>query len=251
MKRGAIYARVSDPSDLRVASIESQIEAVKAKLVGYKIDQFVERHTAAKLWERVELNKLRERIRSGYYQKVGVYCIDRLSRDGAHLAILFEEAERYNCELFSATEVIENTPEGKLMLAVRGFVAEVERLKIRERTQRGTQRLFDENKIICSGWARFGYKYNKATRTREIEPTAAAIVRRMFDLAASGKSIRSITTIFNNEHVPTSYELLGMGRRSRGWVMATVREMLIDPSYYGQPIQWKGQGPGWAYSAYS
>jgi site-specific DNA recombinase len=173
-----------------------------------------------------------------------VHALDCLSRDAAHLAILYDEAQRDGCQYVSVTEKIQDTPKGKLMRSVRGFVAEVERIKIIERTRRGIQKLVYDNKVVCAGFARFGYKYDPEKCVPVIEPVAAAIVKRMFTLASGGQSLRSIATLFNHENVPTSYELQGRGRRARGWSEATTRKLIRDKSYYGEPFRWKGKPLG-------
>jgi site-specific DNA recombinase len=239
LTKGSIYARVSGTDDVRVASVESQIADTRAKLTDYIItddDIFIERYTGKFLHERPDLSRLRERIRAGYYGALGIYCLDRLSRRATHLSVLFDEAERFKCTIISATEDIENSPEGELMRNIRGYVAEVERIKIADRTNRGAQRLLDDGKLLCAGKARFGYQYVKQTRERVIVAEQAAIVQRIFKMAAQGVSIRQMCVIFNGEGIKTSREFAGHKRGTKGWVASVMRTILRDPSYYGQPM---------------
>jgi site-specific DNA recombinase len=48
-----------------------------------------------------------------------------------------DEAERAGAKLVFVTEGLDSTPEGQMMQSVRGYVTEVERQKIKERTSRG------------------------------------------------------------------------------------------------------------------
>ena len=48
----------------------------------------------------------------------------------AHLYIIAEECERYECDLIFITEPLDTSAEGKLLMTVRGYVAEVERIKL-------------------------------------------------------------------------------------------------------------------------
>lgn len=48
-----------------------------------------------------------------------------------------DEAERAGAKLVSVTEEPDSTPGGQMKQSVRGYVAEVERQKIKERTSRG------------------------------------------------------------------------------------------------------------------
>ena len=240
-RRPAIYARVSGPGDTRTASIETQIEEVCRKL-GVEVppeDIFIEKYTGKLLHERPVLSRLRERIRAGYYDTVGIYCLDRLSRGStAHLAVIFEEAERFGCSIVSATEEIDSTPEGELLRNIRGYVAQVERIKILERTQRGTRRMLDQGIIICSGKARLGYRYDKDIRQRVIQPAEAEIVKRIFALAVGGVAIRRICHILDGEQIPTPRECAGQKKGLKGWSKSVVLKILRDPSYYGAPMSW-------------
>jgi site-specific DNA recombinase len=242
--RAAAYARVSDPSDPRTASLDSQLQGIKARLKGYQIDEYVERQSGAEFDARPELTKLREKLKLGIYQKLGVYALDRLSRDIVHLCTIWYECQRSRCELFSSTETLEDTAEGRLLVAVRGFVAQTEREKIKERTQRGLRRLLEEGKIPGAGVAKFGYVYDKQTRQREIHPEAAPIVQRIFQLAAQARTIRQIMNLFNNEGIPSANTFAKRAPAIRGWGKEVIRSILRDPSYYGERLQWAGQPVG-------
>ena len=65
------------------------------------------------------------------------YAVDRLSREQAHLYILDDECDRAGAEMLFVTEEFDKTPVGKMIRSVKGFAAELEREKIRERTMRG------------------------------------------------------------------------------------------------------------------
>jgi site-specific DNA recombinase len=140
--------------------------------------------------------------------------------------------------LISSTEEIDKTPEGQLMLAVKGYVAETERIRILERTQRVIKKLLDDNRLICAGKPRLGYAYDVETRSRVICEDTAHIVQRIFQLAAEGTSIRSICLILNAEHVRIPHKFHGKPRGRLGWGKQTVVNILRDPSYKGEAMSW-------------
>lgn len=243
--RSAIYARVSGHDDPRMASLDSQVQAVANFLTAKGFtsnpeDIFIERYTGTNLHDRPELTKLRQGVIGKKYAAYAVYCLDRLSREPTHLAVLFDEAERHGVAILSATEEIDSTPEGELLRNIRGYVAKVERVKILDRTARGTQRLLDQNKLICSGVARFGYRYNKENRSREIVPEEAEIVRRIFQERATGKSLRQIWIGLNNDNIPSPAEWRGkvFKRGKTSWTKDTITKILNDKSYIGEPMVW-------------
>jgi site-specific DNA recombinase len=211
-------------------------------------DIYVEKFTGRLLHERPELSRLRALIRSGYYQAIAVYCLDRLSRDPTHLAVLWDECEVHSCSIISATEDVDSTPEGVLIRNIRGYASQVERLKIVDRTQRGVQALLNAGKLICTGKARYGYQYDKVTHTRVIHEPAAAVVRRIFTLAAQRVSVPAICRILNSEGIPTVSASGGYKRISRRWGKSTVINLIRDPSYYGEPMSWgKSRASGQRY----
>jgi site-specific DNA recombinase len=243
--RAAVYARVSGTDDPRDASLDTQVEATQKKFreLGYVVeaeDVYVEKYTGTNLHDRPEMSRMRQGVLAGRYQAYGVYCLDRLSRNATHLSVLFDEAERHGCQVISATEEIDKTPEGVLMRNIRGYVAEVERLKILDRTARGTARLLEQGLLICSGLPRFGYRYDKETRTRESVHEEAVIVRRIFSWAADGWSVRKICQALNAEGVPSPSAWRGKvyKRGASHWVKDTVSNLLRDRSYIGEPMVW-------------
>src|SRR5205807_4965115 len=101
------------------------------------------------------------------------------------------------------TEELDNTPEGKLMQSVKAYVAEVERLKIRERTRRGHKTKLLTGKPVFNGWELYGYRANKAQGVWEIYEPEAAVVRRIFRMYAEGWGAHSICSTFNAEGIPS------------------------------------------------
>ena len=138
--RVAIYCRVSSAGQEGNSSLDTQAERCRtyASERGWIVTEvFREVHTGSELFERPQLNRLREVVRSHDCDVVLAYALDRLSRSQAHLGFLLSEFDHLGVRLALVTEDLADTPEGRLLQSVRGFVAEVERLKIRERSQRG------------------------------------------------------------------------------------------------------------------
>jgi len=65
---------------------------------------------------------------------------------------------------------------------------------------------------------------------RRINEAEAAVVRRIFTLAAGGKGLRAIAHLLNAEHVPAPRP---QQDRPRGWAPSSVREVLYRDLYRG------------------
>lgn len=96
------------------------------------------------------------------------------------------------------------------------------------------KKLYSANKIkwergySTSGTVPFGYKRNEKGRY-EIEPGAALIVRRIFDLALEGKNTRQIADTLNEEGhpIPSVYNRMH-GIRNSGGIMARNPDEIWD-----------------------
>jgi site-specific DNA recombinase len=82
-------------------------------------------------------DQLRSGIKSGAYAAVFCYATDRLSRSPVHLVLIAEECQKCEVALVFVTEPLDSSPEGQLLTFVRGWAAQLEREKIKDRTIRG------------------------------------------------------------------------------------------------------------------
>jgi site-specific DNA recombinase len=204
----AIYVRVSTTKqEQEGTSLESQEAAcvAYARQHGYTVHAdhiFREVHTGGELWERPRVTALRAAMKAGEFSAVIAYAVDRLSRDQAHLYILDDEATRAGVELLFVTEEFDKTPEGKLIRSVKGFVAEMEREKIKERTMRGMRTRVAQGRLLGKTPPPYGYRYADAGRSRlEPDPDTAPIVRRIF-AAEAGTTIRRIAAELDAVGIP-------------------------------------------------
>jgi site-specific DNA recombinase len=200
---------------------------------GYVVDEshvYSEVHTGAEIFERPQMSVLRAAIRAKEIDVVVAHALDRLTRTQAHQGLLLSEAEHAGVAIEFVTERLEDSPEGRLLLSVRGFVAEVERLKIAERTQRGKRARIDAGKYNVGCRAPFGYRWeDHATKARLIEdPMTAPIVRRIFRDLSSGVSARQLSLRLTSERVPTP---TGKGQT---WYWSTIRTIVGNPVYWGE-----------------
>ena len=97
----------------------------------------------------------------------------------------------------------EKSETGALLRNVRAFAAALEREKIAERTQRG------KRARVASGshwWGRspLWLRWADAEKSRLIrDPATAPVVRRIFDLALDGMSLRGICTAMERDAIPS------------------------------------------------
>jgi site-specific DNA recombinase len=228
--RAAIYCRVStDDQEKEGTSLQTQLEACLkyCQEKGYQVNRrFSETYSGLTL-DRPKLIELREMINANQVDVIVVYCLDRLSRDPAHGAMLFQQLEEHNVRLEAVTETIENTDLGKLISYIRGFASKLEADKIRERTMRGKLARVKEGKLPQgTGIGIYGYNWDKATGKRTINESEADVVRKIFTMASGGTSFNRIAIKLNQEECRTKSGSL--------WHPLTIRRIVTNPTYTGK-----------------
>lgn len=87
---------------------------------------------------RPRLNEMLTDMRSGLFDCIVAYKIDRLGRSTKHLLTICEECYNKNINLVFATQNIDTkTPVGKMFFTILGSIAEFESSLISERTKLG------------------------------------------------------------------------------------------------------------------
>jgi site-specific DNA recombinase len=234
-ERAAIYIRISDRKQEDNYSLETQEERARAYCAGHGyavVGVYREVHTGRDLFDRPELSALRMAIRRREVDVVVAHALDRLTRQQAHLGLLVSEMDYAGVRLELVTEVFENTPEGKLIQGVKAYAAEIERLKIAERTQRGTRARAEHGALIAGCRASYGYRWiddtdaiGEVVRPKArlaIDPVTSDIVIRIYRDVLAGISTRAISLALTAEGIPTP-----TGKRV--WGASTVNCILTNP----------------------
>ena len=254
VSRAGIYIRVSSAQQAKGASLDTQEEAARRYCDehGYEVVAvYRDVHTGAELFERSGMTSLLDNVRDRRLEVVVAHALDRLSRSQHHQGVIFTECDRRQVAIEFSTEKLEDTPEGRLLSAVHGFMSEVERLKIRERTMRGIRARVADGKALGKGVAPFGYRYvapdyngegavvRGTLRTHyEADPAAVDHLRWVFTQADAGTSLRRIGFGLEERGVlPPYHDRTG----STKWHASTVRDVLSNTSYVGDGVAYKVQ----------
>jgi site-specific DNA recombinase len=161
--RAAIYARVSTDRQNRDQTIDSQLDALRRWASDHGHDlrtEYVftdEGYSGARL-DRPALDRLRDAVREGAVEVVGVYSPDRLARKYAYQVLLLEEFQRAGCPVCFVHRPITDDPHDQLLLQIQGAVAEYERAVLKERFRRGKLQKARAGQWVTSA-APYGYRY--------------------------------------------------------------------------------------------
>jgi len=236
--RAAIYCRVSTvDQEKEGASLQSQIDSClsKAHELGYQVS---EEHIFSETWSGAELDrpqlvKVRSLVKQEEIQALLCHSTDRLARNPIHIAIIAEECEKRGIKLIFVTEPLDSSPEGQLIRYVKGYAAQIEKEKIKERTMRGKKMRAMAGRLPAGSHARlYGYDYlpgkGVGEGVRYINDSQAHWVRQMFRwLVEESMSTHAITYRLRDLGVPTPS---GKGY----WLESTVGNILRNPAYCGK-----------------
>ena len=235
--RAAVYCRVSSAGQEDNSSLATQEASCRAYATdrGWTVAAvYREVHTGAELFERPELTRLRETMRGGAFDVLIVHALDRLSRKQTHQGLVLSEAEHAGVAWHSATEAIDDSPQGQILRAVIGGMAEMERLKIAERTQRGIRARASSGKPLPGPRPLFGYRWGDAAKSHlTVDPIAAPVVQRIYADFLGGQTLRSISRTLTLDGIATPTGKLTL------WPIPTISAILKNPAYTGRAVAFR------------
>jgi DNA invertase Pin-like site-specific DNA recombinase len=167
-----------------------------------------------------------------------VLLVDDTSRLSRHQPTAMQLYERLN---FAGVRVVavgqgidSLSDQADVLMAMHGLIDHQYVKELAKKTHRGL-----EGKVLrgCSpGGRTFGYRTLASPEGMrlEIKPDEALIVRRIFEMAATGLSLKKIARALNGEHVPTPRPR--SGRQYATWCPTAIREMLRRRLYGGTVI---------------
>jgi site-specific DNA recombinase len=163
----------------------------------------------------------------------------RLGREAIETAWVLKRITDAAVRVFFYLDDRERTlesPTDKVMLSLTAFAAEMERDRARVRTHDALRRKAQHGHV--TGGLVFGYRnrpvfdgMRRSHVERVIEPSEAAVVRRIFAHASDGWGVKRIAAALNAEHAPAP--LPRRAGRPRGWAPSSVREVLYRDLYRG------------------
>jgi site-specific DNA recombinase len=241
----ALYLRVSSrkQGEDDKASLPTQRKALDdlAAELGYAVDEayvYEDQFTGEELHQRPALSRLRADAHGRHFAIVLAYNVYALAKNTAHMAILLDEWEQIGVGLQFATESLENTPLGRMILNARTFAAEVEGERRKDRMRRALMTRVERGKPANGVRPNYGYQWSDARghdgkllkEKLERNPATWPIVERIWRAGLAGHTLRGIADDLTRDGVPTPTG------KVREWDPSTVRYILTNPLYWGKPM---------------
>ncbi|MDP9366461.1 MAG: recombinase family protein [Chloroflexota bacterium] len=233
--RAAIYVRVSTVKQSEEgASLQTQEQECRRHCGGrgYEVVAvYQDVKSGALLWERSGLSELRDAARRGEFDVVVVNSFDRLARRHDYHNYLMVEFAGNNVEAESVTEPADDTFAGKIARSVFGHMAEYDRIRRTEATQRGHHHRREQGKLRGTHKALYGYVFvdgEKVKERYEEDVETAATVRRIFRDVAAGVPLGTLARNLTAEGIRTP------SGRGRLWSRQTLRALIGHEAYVGE-----------------
>jgi site-specific DNA recombinase len=205
MTLAAIYARYSSDNQ-RDASIEDQVRQCRARVdqEQWQLGEVYSDHAISGATTlRPSYQKMLEDARAGRFDVLVAEALDRLSRDQENIAGLFKQLCFAGVRLVTLSE----GEIGELHVGLKGTMNVLFLKDLAHKTRRGLEGRIRQGK--SGGGLCFGYDVVRKVDTsgealhgeRHINEVEAAIVRRIFQEFAKGRSPRAIAQSLNKEDV--------------------------------------------------
>ena len=214
----ALYARVSSDRQDVDLSVAAQLRALRdyARANGYSVArEYVDEAESGRVADRPQF---REMIDEGSQPKapfevILVWKFSRFTRKREHAVAFKSMLRRKGVRVVSITEHADDSPTGKLMEAIIESIDEFYSENLAQEVVRGMREAASRGFFLGSK-APFGYKRVKVSDgakerpTLEVDPTAAPIVKGIFESSLRSNGLKEICRELNDR---------GITNRGRRW----------------------------------
>ncbi len=246
-KGAVLYTRVSTgDQDKNGTSPETQLSACRARALAEGLPVVAQYHdggiSGGFLLTRAGMQAALADIQAGRADTLICANISRYSRDTEHQQAIKKAVKAAGGHLVFCDMAFDDTPEGDLAFGVMGTFAEYERKVIRQRTMRGKRKRAEEGQQPQRSRSPYGYHIvtnaevaaglhpaHLRGRYLVLEPMAGMVRRIFADYHSGAFSLSALCLALNREGVATP----GHGR---AWQEATLRVILMNPVYKGEPV---------------
>lgn len=206
-------------------------------------------------YNRPDFCRLMKDIQSG---RINCIIVKDISRLGRHFIQTSEYVERIFPEMgirlicindhFDSND--RNADASSLTLPLKMVMNDYYVKDIAKKIRSGIDAKVESGEYIPSASSiPYGYIRNPEAITFDIDEEAAPVVRKIFELRASGMSINGIATVLNKDGVPSPGKLryqrgITMSQRyvDCSWIRGTIRKILSDEVYLGHRIHGRIKG---------
>ena len=240
----ALYARVSSDRQDVDLSVAAQLRALRehAERNNYLVvREYVDEAESGRVADRPQFRQMLEDAGGpdAPFREILVWKFSRFTRKREHAVAFKSMLRRRGVRVVSITEHADDSPTGKLMEAIIESVDEFYSDNLAQDVVRGMREAASRGFFLASR-APFGYKRvkvqdgGKERPTLEVDPTAAPVVREVFERARS-HGLKEICRDLNER---------GITNRGRRWQKNALHYLLTNEAYTGTAVWGKTSKAG-------
>lgn len=225
MKKGVIYARYSSDKQ-NEQSIAGQVDTCTEWAKNNDIEVVHIYHDEAltgKTDKRPDFQRMITDAKSGKFDYIIVYKLDRFARNRYDSAIYKAQLKKHNVRIISAMENIADGPEGIILESVLEGMAEYYSANLAQNVLRGLHQRAELAKHL-GGYPPLGYKVDD-DKNYIVDENFAPIVKTIFQMYADGETRHSIMNYLNN----AGYKTL----QGRKFTLSSFNTILRNKKYIG------------------
>ena len=252
----ALYLRLSkeDGEAGESSSISNQRSLLRQYAANKQIPiygEYVDDGFSGMHFDRPSFQQMLCDIEQGYVHTVLTKDLSRLGRDyiqtGYYLEKYFPE---HRVRYISLLDQIDSGEEGAYGSDVTPFRAVVNDMYAKDISKKikSVKRDKQQRGLFIGGKAPYGYRMSKTEKNKiTVDEPAAEVVRRIFALAAEGKTSSEIARWLNARHIPTPLQYAGLQPAAtwenyRGtWQAERISFILKNEVYIGNMVQGRVQ----------
>ena len=250
-----LYYRLSRDEDDEQNSLRNQKSIIESYALAHGhtiVGESFDDNISGMHFDRDGIEKLCEAVEAGGVEAVIVKDLSRLGRHRTQTEVFIDYLRRNGVRVLSATEGIDTFNDNDdLLIGVKGLMND---LYARDGSRRVTAGLRQKQKAGLVITPPFGYFKDKNTNQVEIVPEAAETVHLIFASYISGRGLKAIARLLNEEKrkTPAQMQLWLIGKRMPErlekevkkkylWDATMVSRILQDETYTGTLICHKSE----------
>ncbi len=241
----AIYIRVSSQEQVKEGhSIPAQrrilSEYAESQNWNYNIyaDEGISGET---ILRRPGIQELLAEVEARKFQVVLVIEFERLSRNDTDYMYIKNILRENGVKLATPNQILDlDEPDHNLQVNIRASISAFEKANMIKRMKRGTVEAAKKG-IYIGSHNLLGYRFNKETKTLQLVPEEAEIIKTIFRLHIEGMGSTSIARYLTSRSIPQVSEFVKKRNphsnfqlpKSSDWRASTVYRILSNPIYTG------------------
>lgn len=233
LHRVVIYCRTSTHTQEQLNSMTNQVSRL-TQLVAENprwtlCDIYLDFRSGSTITGRTEFMRLMDDAANRKFDIVLCKSISRFGRNVTEALQTIKELHKSGVHvIFEQENLDSNNPEHTFVISIMSSIAEAENEERRKNVNWGMQRLLENGTSRLYSRACFGYE-NDATGELVINEQQAEVVRLIFSLYLSGKSVLGIISALRELNIPSP-----TGKEA--WSKRSIELMLSNKKYTGDVV---------------